>query len=559
MKKAKGTSDLDATIRRLNATIDTLNATVSSMTQTMEGLRALLAEARAKQEADAATIKALSESVELLKGKLAERTATAADLEKANRQLSAIVRNANKQNESMSKDTTREDVPKEKPAPVKRREHSSRGIEVRVVDVYPQTDPGDEVEDTGLEDVCIRFVKVPGYIIKYEYHLHKQRVNGTLTRPEAPMAVAHNSQCDTSLAAYLIAQRCGFAMPVERVIKAINAMGFDLPKTDAFNIIEYSAALLENLGKALHQAILEDTYVGMDETYHRLTNCVKPNSDGKKTKKAYIWEIYSHMYRLVYYSFHHGSRSDEAGDKALGDFSGIIQSDGYDFYRRLDKKSGDITRIACVQHVKRVWLDLGKKLPEAQAMAELYAELYHNDHAHAVGEDGWTEAQHLRWRREYAPPILDKIEQRCKTILKEGVPKTPLYKAAQYSINEMPAVRAIFDTAYCELDNNVCERLNRDISLSRRNSLFFTSEGGAERTSMLYSLVASCKLHGINPEEYLKWAMDRMLEAPPLYKYERLRPLLPDMYQQTKLTWVSPEPRVRMVVRTGDQTAKTTL
>ena len=39
------------------------------------------------------------------------------------------------------------------------------------------------------------------------------------------------------------------------------------------------------------------------------------------------------------------------------------------------------------------------------------------------------------------------------------------------------------------LDNNQVERLNRYISISRRNSLFFGSHKGAERGAILYTIL----------------------------------------------------------------------
>ena len=53
------------------------------------------------------------------------------------------------------------------------------------------------------------------------------------------------------------------------------------------------------------------------------------------------------------------------------------------------------------------------------------------------------------------------------------------------------------------LDHNDIERLNRYVSLSRRNSLFFGSHKGAERGAMFCPLVCSCRLYGVNFFEYI--------------------------------------------------------
>lgn len=96
----------------------------------------------------------------------------------------------------------------------------------------------------------------------------------------------------------------------------------------------------------------------------------------------------------------------------------------------------------------------------------------------------------------------------------------------------MEATRNIFQTATCSLDNNACERLNRAISLSRRNSLFFCSEGGAQQAALFYSLVSSCQLHGINADKYLEWLLNSManMSLMKLKDDTKLRNLLPYMY-----------------------------
>ncbi len=168
----------------------------------------------------------------------------------------------------------------------------------------------------------------------------------------------------------------------------------------------------------------------------------------------------------------------------------------------------------------------------AQEIARLYGLLHHKEHEHTIGVGGWTEQQHLAWRQEYSTPILKEIEDKCQLIVKTVPPKQDICKAAKYALSEMEATRNIFQTATCSLDNNACERLNRAISLSRRNSLFFCSEGGAQQAALFYSLVSSCQLHSINADKYLEWLLNSManMSLMKLKDDTKLRNLLPDMY-----------------------------
>lgn len=76
-------------------------------------------------------------------------------------------------------------------------------------------------------------------------------------------------------------------------------------------------------------------------------------------------------------------------------------------------------------------------------------------------------------------------------------------EAINYTLSQWKAIEDIFTKGEYYLDNNLVERYNRYISLSRRNSLFFGSHKGAERGVILYSLACSCRMHGINTFEYI--------------------------------------------------------
>lgn len=54
------------------------------------------------------------------------------------------------------------------------------------------------------------------------------------------------------------------------------------------------------------------------------------------------------------------------------------------------------------------------------------------------------------------------------------------------------------------LDNNIAERALRIVALDRRNFLFAGHDEGAQNLAILHSAIATCRLHGVNPCEYIK-------------------------------------------------------
>ena len=91
------------------------------------------------------------------------------------------------------------------------------------------------------------------------------------------------------------------------------------------------------------------------------------NINGKGVRKGYLWVIVGMKSRMLYLIYDNGSRSEEVILRELGNYIGIIQSDGYAPYRKLGgDEYPDIIRIGCIQHMKRKLLDCGENDPDAK-------------------------------------------------------------------------------------------------------------------------------------------------------------------------------------------------
>ena len=188
----------------------------------------------------------------------------------------------------------------------------------------------------------------------------------------------------------------------------------------------------------------------------------------------------------------------------------------------------------CLQHIKRKFIDCGEKDPDAKRIVELINALYQNEHKHKVGVEGWTVEQNLMHRKKYAPDILGEIKDVLDEIEERGdlLPKSELQEAITYLRNEWNAVVDIFNYGDTYLDNNMVERMNRYISLSRKNSLFFGSHKGAERGAILYTIALTCRMHKVNLFEYLTDVINRTAEWQPNTPIEKYRELLPDRWEK---------------------------
>mgnify|MGYP003520847475 CR=1 FL=1 len=101
--------------------------------------------------------------------------------------------------------------------------------------------------------------------------------------------------------------------------------------------------------------------------------------------------------------------------------------------------------------------------------------------------------------------------------------KSELAGAINYALKRWVALTRYRDDGAIEIDNNAAERALRGPVLSRKNFLFAGADSGGERAAMLYTLLETAKLNGLDPEAYLREVLRRIAEHP----INRIDELLP--------------------------------
>ena len=71
------------------------------------------------------------------------------------------------------------------------------------------------------------------------------------------------------------------------------------------------------------------------------------------------------------------------------------------------------------------------------------------------------------------------------------------------SLNRWEALCRFTEYGRFEMSNNAAERAIRPLTLGRRNWTFLGSDSGGERAAIVFTLIQSCKLIGVNPEAHL--------------------------------------------------------
>ena len=512
-------------------------------------------------------IELLQRQNDFLQGKLDEALASVSSLTLANEKLTATVEELRRQITSLEnvlkgKDTElskekaarnavqrlqgssseKQDKP-DQPEQKQERKRTNNGAkrkthpecEVEIVEIEPAS-PGFDPELATFIGTCdvVRYEMLPTRFIKKIYKVKKYVQDDKMYKGTAPAAPLLNSNYTSSFIAGLAELRYLHGMPLENAVEYFRAHGFDLDKGTAQKLVSKVKVQLENLYKALGRAILDDDYICGDETYQKVRLQVATPS-GKKIKKGYIWVFVGMTTGLVYFFYDDGSRSAEVFEERIKGFKGAFQCDYYSGYRHIG--IGDmagIRRLPCLQHIKRKFLDI-KDRPQAQEIAKLFGLLYHFEHKHRIGVDGWTEKKHLKWRKRYSKVMLEKIQMRLMAVKDTPgiIPDDPLLAATNHALKQWDEIPRIFSSATYRLDNNEVERINRYISLTRRR-LTIGSHTGAEAAALYHSLSISCHRCGVNVFDYFCDIIDRCAAWPPNTPIEKYRDMLPDRWREAK-------------------------
>ncbi|MFA5433594.1 MAG: IS66 family transposase [Candidatus Paceibacterota bacterium] len=403
-------------------------------------------------------------------------------------------------------------------------------IETIIEEVYPN-DPGFDKEKSrviGYVD-SILYECIPAKFIKRIFRQYNCLLDEKIYSAKAPRAPLLNSNYDGSFIAGMLQLRYIYSMPVERIVKYFAEHGFEINKSTAHGLIKKSAWMMERLNKVLNKTILEDDYLSMDESYYTILTKEK-NSQGKGVRKGYIWAALGNTVKLVQYFYENGSRSREVLTNYIGEqYKGAIQSDGLANYKILETGTyPGVIRLSCFQHCKRKFLDIEED-EDAKEIVDLINSLYRKEHE--IKKD-WEPDKILKHRHKYAPPILEELKEKLLSIQSDPgmLPKSPLAMAVNYTLGEYDALCNYILRHDYKPDNNAIERLQRYISLSRKNSLFCGSHAGAERTALIYSLACSCRLNGINTFEYFTDILNRLAYISPNAPDEVYQELLPNRW-----------------------------
>jgi transposase len=241
--------------------------------------------------------------------------------------------------------------------------------------------------------------------------------------------------------------------------------------------------------------------------------------------QGYYWVYYNNPSKTVLFDYD-PSRARGAPQKILIDFQGYLQTDGYGAYEKFEDVTG-ITLVGCMAHARRKFFEA--KVSD-KAMAEEALSLFGKVYAveKHIREAGLIGEEKLAWRQTHAVPALAELHKWLTEKYADAKrPTSRMRQAIEYTLKRWEKLSLYAYTDLLDPDNNRVENAIRPVAVGRKNFMFAGSHEAAQRSAMVYSLLGTCKAHGINPFEWLSDILRRL----PTHPINRINELLPQYYK----------------------------
>jgi transposase len=341
-----------------------------------------------------------------------------------------------------------------------------------------------------------------------------------IVQVEAPARPIERGLAGAGLLAHVLVSKYCDHLPLYRQAQIYAREGVELERSTMAEWVAGCFRLLDPLLEALAR------YVMVAEKLHADDTPVPVLDPGRgKTKTGRLWtyvrddrpagndEAPAVLFR---YS---PDRKGEHPRAHLAPFRGILQADAYAGFRELYGEC--IKEAACWAHARRAFYELyqANHSPLAAEALERIGALYEIE----AEIRGCPPDQRTATRQARAGPLLDSLQEWLRHTLTRVSKKSELGKAISYVLTRWTALTRYRDDGRVEIDNNAAERALRAVVLGRKNYLFYGSDAGGERAAAIYSLIATAKLNGLDPEAYLRYVIERIAEHP----INRVEELLP--------------------------------
>src|SRR5712692_7690061 len=365
----------------------------------------------------------------------------------------------------------------------------------------------------GAEESTIIEVQVQAHLRRIQRRrYHKTcgcpQVPGLVTAPPAPRVIP-KSPLGVSVWTTVLLDKYLYGRPTYRLCEQLTHHGLPLSQGTLTNGLQTIVVLFEPVMLQLYERQMREKLFHGDETRWEVFEEV----EGKTGHRWYLWVMQSAS--VVFYRMAPGRGADVPKahfaklHKDLVDV--VLVCDRYSAYKCLAKDCDNLILAFCWAHVRRDFLKAARSWPELEswmfAWVDDIRELYR---LHAARLEVWEETLPLDQqpaafakRQRDLETKLSQMQARCEAHLQEPDLHLAKQKVLSSLHNHWDGLTVFVERPEVAMDNNTAERLLRNPVVGRKNSYGSGSVWSAHLAAMMFSVLQTILLWGLNPHHWL--------------------------------------------------------
>lgn len=328
------------------------------------------------------------------------------------------------------------------------------------------------------------------------------------------------------LLAHVVVSKYEQHTPLTRLVEIYRRGGFE---TSTSTLCGWVAAVAEDV-RPIVKRIDEKALASLELQTDGSGLKVLDHDDPQGIRRGTMW-CYVGDRRYVVFRYAKDGTGEKGPWRYLQGRKGYVQADAANVFDRVyNGKTAEATEVGCLAHGRRRFHELIDVDVRVAYPLKLIAQVYQVEDL--ADRRRLTVEERLILRTERSKPIMDRFHRWLLWMVAGEPPASNLAKACTYSLNHWEALTRFLRDGNLQPDNNLCERQIRSLALGRRNYLFAGSDDGAKHAAILYSLLRTCALHGVDAFAYLKSVLGKFAAGWPK---DRVEELLPENWSPTFL------------------------
>lgn len=316
-----------------------------------------------------------------------------------------------------------------------------------------------------------------------------------------------------SFAAYIAYAKYDLGIPFNHLATHISEqIGFEITKQNLANYMAKTAMLLEPIYEQMKKDLLNNAprVIHSDETTLVVS---KGEDDNRKSSYVYVYTSSFYDKNQIYIYDFHESRSIDKTAKWLETYDGYLISDNYSGYNKLKKLNPNMRFQKCWAHVRRRFADIIKNLPQKEREHSIAFKILNEISKIFKNEEIYKKKKLLKSQIEQrraidVPPIKNKLDEILATV--NPVKGSALDKAIAYIRDCYPDLFTFVQDGCVEPTNNTAERAVKPFVIQRKVFQTAGSYAGAKYTTILFSIIQTCKINNVDPVKYIENTLNNL-------------------------------------------------